>query len=122
MSRKYEAIDLMKLRAQGSTNGWNEILTKYYNRRDINALAKLKYQICAGMDDLAKQKINNDEINAWWCRLVKSIETTAKRIIKLQIPMPGDNPLMAAKLGLTELEAKRRRDRELAKFMKESSY
>ena len=33
--RKGQAIDLMKLYSQGSSNGWNEFLTKCYNEKNI---------------------------------------------------------------------------------------
>lgn len=120
--RKYEAIDLMKLYSMGSANGWNQHLTQCFVNRDINALAKLKYQISAGMDDLAKQKVNTPEIDVWFTRLVKSIENTARKIIRVKHPMPGDNPLIAKETSSAHLEAKRRRDQELARFLRDSSY
>ena len=119
--RRYDAIDLMKLRALGSTNGWNEALTKYYERRDINGLAKLRYQIQAGMDDLAKSKMNTDEMNTWFVRLIKSTEITAKRIIKVVHPLPQDNPLLAKTLPDVG-EIKKKRDAELISFLAKSSY
>ncbi|HLP81124.1 MAG TPA: hypothetical protein VK141_03900 [Nitrosomonas sp.] len=121
--RKYQAIDLMKLYSQGSTNGWNEFLTDCYKKRDINRLGKMRYSVQAGMDDLAKKKLNTDEINAWFCRIIKSIELTAKRIIKIKHPLPGDNPLIAKKLEYVDAKIiKQKRDQELAKFMAASSY
>ena len=122
MSRKFEAINLMKLYAQGSTNGWNDFLRECSVSQDINRLAKVKYQIQAGMDDLAKAKLNTPDIDVWFLRLVRSIEIEAKRIIKMRHPMPGDNPLIAKKFEKSHLDVKRSRDRELAKFLKDSSY
>lgn len=121
--RKYQPIDLMKLYSQGSSNGWNEFLTTCYNKRDINSLGKMRYSVQAGMDDLAKKKLNTDEINSWFCRLIKSIEITAKRIIKIKHPLPGDNPLIAKNKEFAPMKIiKQRRDQELAKFMVASSY
>jgi len=121
--RKYQSIDLMKLYSQGSTNGWNEFLTNCYKKRNINALAKMRYSVQAGMDDLAKKKLNTDDLNAWFCRVIKSIEITAKRIIKAKHPLPGDNPLIAKKLEYVDQKIiKQKRDQELAKFMAASSY
>lgn len=82
MSRKFEAINLMALYAKGSANGWNEILNECYLKRDINRLAKIRYQICAGMDDVAKAKLNTDDINTWFVRLTMSLENTAKKNIE----------------------------------------
>jgi hypothetical protein len=113
----------MKLYSQGSSNGWNEFLTNCYNKRDINALGRMRYSVQAGMDDLAKKKLNTDEINAWFCRIIKSIEITAKRIIKVRHPLPGDNPLIAKKLEYIDSKLiNQKRDQELAKFMATSSY
>lgn len=120
-ARKHEAVDLMKLFSMGSVNGWNEFLSECLRTHNINRLGKMRYAVQAGMVDLAKKKLNTPEIDVWFCRLTKSIENTAKAIIRQRHPMPGDNP-MAAKKYPNALEAKRARDRDLAAFMKRSSY
>lgn len=119
MSRKYEAIDLMKLYTLGSHKGWNEYLQRCFDTRNINALAKLRYQICAGMDDLAKAKLNTEDINIWFIRLNRSIENTAKKIIRAKHPMATDSGLGTT--GKRD-DAKKRRDLELRKFLQESGY
>ena len=121
MSRRYEAIDLMKLYSMGSTNGWNKALTDCLNAQDINKLAKLKYQIQAGMDDLTKNNLNTPDLNVWFCRLIRSIEITAKKIIKLKHPLGIDDPLKAKNFK-NQHDAKTRRDAELMAFMKKSSF
>lgn len=118
--RKHDAIDLMKLYSLGSTNGWNEILTECHTKRDINRLAKIRYQVQAGMDDLAKLKLNTPDIDVWYCRLIKSLELSAKRILKIKHPMPGDTNSFSK--DLDALEAKRRRDQDFQKFLIESAY
>jgi len=121
--RKVESVDLMKLYSQGSSNGWNDFLNACYKSQNINALGKMRYAVQAGMDDLAKKKLNTDDINIWFCRLIKSIEITAKRIIKTKFPLPGDNPLIAKNSEyIDQRKIKQKRDQELAKFMHESSY
>ncbi len=122
MSRKFEGIDLMKLYSLGSNNGWNAFLTKCSEQQNINALAKLKYQISVGMTDMAKKKLNTPDIDVWFIRLVRSIELTAKRIIKSKHPLPGDNPLIALKIREDANDIKQKRDRELAKFLRDSSF
>lgn len=118
--RKYDAIDLMKLYSLGSFNGWNEILTECYEKRDMNRLAKIRYQTQAGMDDLVKLKLNGPEIVEWYCRLIRSLEITAKRILKKKHPMPGDTN--SFNKNLDELSAKRKRDEEFNQFLYNSSY
>lgn len=120
--RKYESIDLMKLYSLGSNNGWNKMLTECLNNLDINRLAKIRYQIQAGMDDLVKKKLNTADINIWFCRLTKSLENTAKRIIKIKKPMFVDQPIVS-KLASSDLkESKKTRDKELMDFLRKSSY
>lgn len=126
--RKYEAIDLMKLYSQGSANGWNEFLTDCFIKNDINKLAVVKYKISAGMDDLAKQKLNTEEMNIQFARWVRSIEITARRIIKKMFPLPGDT-IIKSELDLMSKtdkdlmqKAKNSRDKALRDFMIKSSY
>ena len=121
--RKVDAIDLMKLYSKGSHNGWNEFLNKCYLESNINALARMRYSVQAGMADLAKKKLNTDEINVWFCRITKSLEKTAKQIIKKKHPLPGDNPLLGVKAEYKDLHSvKKLRDKELADFIRKSSY
>lgn len=120
--RKFDAIDLVKLHALGSANGWNQILTDHYDKRDINGLAVLRYRIAAGMDDLAKKKMNTDEMNVWFIRLNRSIENTAKKIIRELYPTPEDNPLLVSEHSAKTYDQKKKRDHELALFLKRSAY
>jgi hypothetical protein len=126
MSRKYESIDLLSLYTNGSTNGWNDFLNKCVVNMDINSLAKVRYQIQAGMDDLAKLKLNSDPIVVWYCRLVRSLENTARQIIRIKHPLPQDNPLWIKDPNQKDLktfaDVKKDRDFELAKFFRSSSY
>jgi len=126
--RKHEAIDIMKLYTLGSANGWNDFLSKCYKTNNINALAKVKYQISVGMDDLAKQKLNTDDMNNWFARCVRSLEITAKRIIKKVNPMPFDgiSKIQMDNISASDkakmIAAKRKRDEALKEFLRKSSY
>lgn len=122
MSRKYEAIDLMKLKSLGSANGWNEVLRECVLNGDINRLAKIKYQVSAGMDDLVKLKLNTEDMCVWFIRLTRSLENTAKEILRQKYPLPQDNALDKTNHTLKTLEAKRKRDHELQLFFKKSNY
>lgn len=122
MSRKYEAIDLMKLHALGSANGWNQMLTDCAEKGNINRLAMLRYQIAAGMDDLVKAKLNTEDMCVFFIRLQRSLEITAKKILRKKYPLPQDNPLGQEDYTLSTLEAKRKRDHELQLFFKQSNY
>lgn len=127
-TRKYESVDIMKMYAQGSANGWNEYLTAMLNAGDINALARMRYALQAGMDDLVKIKMNNEKMSLFYVRLLKSVEDTAKKIIRRKHPMPHDLPtihgIKSKKMEnqTTALEAKRNRDRALELFFNKSSF
>jgi len=126
--KKHDGIDLMKLYTLGSANGWNEFLHKCYKNKKIDDLAKVKYQISVGMDNLAKQKLNTNEINNWFARCIRSLEITAKKIIKLKYPNPLDTMISTDlyKLSVFEKEKitknKRQRDEALKEFFRKSSY
>ena len=122
MSRKHEAIDLLKLYTHGSHKGWNDFLKKCLAKQNINELARVRYQLCAGMDDMAKAQLNTEAINVWFVRLNRSIELTAKKIIRARYPMPGDNGQKVQNFVLESQAAKRKRDQELAHFMRKSAY
>jgi hypothetical protein len=125
----------MKLYAQGSANGWNEYLTAMTNAKNINALARMRYALQAGMDDLTKLKMNDEKMSVFYIRLLKSVENTAKIIIRELHPMPNDVPAMYLNkkiptFGIGQkpawvekaLNAKRKRDRELELFFTNSSF
>jgi hypothetical protein len=126
MARKYEAIDIIQLYAISKDNtfpfSWNAFLTRCLETNSINELVKVRYGIQAGMDDAVKRGFQgNEKLTVFYCRVLKSIEDTAKKIIRKTNPMPNDNHL---KKGLTAetLKAKRKRDQSLEQFLKKSSY
>lgn len=95
---------------------------------DINSLARVKYELQVGMTDLEKQKLNTEEINILFLRWCKSLDDTAKKIIKIKYPMPGDSitnvelNLHTKKEQSKMLEAKRLRDRALNSYLQKSSF
>lgn len=120
--RKLEALDLMKLHALGNSTAWNAVLKDCHKKQDINRLAKLRYQLQAGMDDLVKKKLNTEDMIKWFCRLNRSLELTAKKIIRERYPLPVDNPLTAKNYYNEYVEQKRNRTNELMSFLKKSAY
>lgn len=119
--RRWPAIDLMKLYTQSDHKKWNTILTRCHKSHDVLYLQKTLYGIQAGMDDLAKQKLNDEKINLFFIRLQRSIYNTAKKIFREKYPHPLDDPMNKDLYG-KELENKRSRDREFEKFIINSSY
>ncbi len=121
MSRR-DGIDLLKLYTKSDNVSWNAMLTRCVDNKDINTLAKIRRELQIGMANIAAKKLNNEDINVWYLRLLKSIEKTARQIIRIRHPLPGDNPLLAKNYGPDWLEVKRKRDKELMQFMSRSSY
>lgn len=116
-----ESIDLMKLYSLGSANGWNDFLNRCYKNQNINALVSVMRGLQMGMADLEKKKLNDEKLDVFYLRLIKSIEKTAKLILRVKNP----NPLDAGK----KLEAyneiiklKRARDSDFEAFLRKASY
>lgn len=117
------SIDILKLYSQGNAKKWNEYLTLCAKNKDINSIARTLRELQIGMKELVSKGLNNDSISTQFVRWVMSLEKTAKLIIRLRNPMPQDNPLIAKDIQYKHtLEVKRKRDKELAIFLKESSY
>ena len=117
----------MKLWTLGSANGWNEFLTKSLESNNINSLARMRYSLQAGMDDLVKLKMNDEKMSVFYMRLLKSVEITAKKIIKKINPSIFDAPTLHGiktkkQKPLSALEAKRKRDKDLELFLTNSSF
>ena len=112
--RDHQEIDLLQLLTKSGTEKWNFFLTRAQESNDIDGLMKTLYGIQVGMTRLAKLKKNTPEINAWYARLHRSIELTAKRIIKKLNPMPTDTK--------EHIAMKRKRDQEFARFLRGSSF
>lgn len=119
--RQHEAIDLLKLYFESSPAKWNAWLARCKDYHNLAELKKVYYGLQAGMDDLAKNKMNSDKLSTWFLRLQRSIEKTAKAIIREKNPMPGDNALDKA-TSAKMLEAKRKRDREFEAFIRKAAY
>lgn len=119
-------IDLMKLYAQGSHVGWNTMLNQCYLNRDTDRLARLRRELQIGMNQAVKRKETTDQLNQWFLRLQRSIEQTAKKIIREKNPSPLDNSLLAkdAEFGShTKWKAlKKKRDDEFELWLRKSSY
>lgn len=121
---RYESIDLMKLYATGNHVAWNAMLSNHLRKKDINGLAVMMYRLQRGMSDLAKTGHNTDKVCYWYLRLISSIDKTARRIVKLKHPNPYDNPMYNKGQVVDEKvrSVKKRRDEEMARFMRLSCF
>lgn len=98
-----EGIDLIELRYQSGTNEWNRFLAVCLAKHDMTALGDVYRRTNIGMTDLAKHKLNTDDIVRWYLRLQKSIENTALLILKQK--HPGD-PIKQTRAKLEAIVAR----------------
>lgn len=125
MAHKYPAIDLLDLYAKSNTDEWNAWLSLCLKTHNIQELKRVRYGIQVGMSNLAKQKLNDEKISVFFIRLNRSIEHTAKHILRILQPNPLDNPRSDFKTNdqfARALDMKRKRDDEFERFLRESSY
>jgi len=126
--RHSSGIDILKLYSKGDNSGWNAVLQDCYNKQDINSLAKIYRDLGIGMTDLEKKKLNNEKINIWFVRLLRSLEITGLRIGKVRWPNKLDtiSPTDKAKLSPEELKAlkehKEKRTQNIMAFFRKEAF
>ena len=121
MSRKPDAIDIVKLYAEGDSSEWNIFLTNCYRKRDVDKLLVTRKRLQAGMALAAKKRMNSENVIKLFIRLQNSIENTIKKIVREKDPNPCDNPLTA--LDHVEAKgAKKERDHDMELMLKKTGY
>ena len=120
-NRKYEKIDLLNLYSKHSHAEWNIFLSECLKNHDLQKLETVLYGIQAGMDHLAKQKLNTPKMIDWFIRLQNSLENTIRDVIKQKLPNPLDNPLNR-KHWIHKRDEKRKRDIEIGKHIRKKSF
>jgi hypothetical protein len=108
MKGKPPKVDLLRLYSETDITRWNEFLTNCKRRLDLATLESMLYGVQLGMDDLAKKKLNTEKMCVWFIRLQKSIENTMRDIIRIKMPNPCDNPLVAGNYSQFKDEKKNR--------------
>lgn len=144
LKRKWPNISILRIKEKLSSGDWINFLNTCYRKQDIESLKQALYGIQADMNDLAKLGANTPDIVNFFLRLQNSLTNTARKILKIKYPSPLDNAgqdmNVEARLAmkhnpsnLSSIEkaknefqlnslAKKNRDREFDKFIKESSF
>lgn len=120
-SSRTDYIDLIKLQALGSANGWNEFLTDCDRGCLVNKLNDVQQRLELGLAKLAREKMDTPEMVAFYCRLIKSIDNTYKKINKKMHKNILDDPTNKIK-DAKALKEKRDRDHNLELWRKKNSY
>lgn len=97
---------------------WNAWLTRCLNNNDLQDLIKVRYGLQVGMDDLVKAGLATPVICEMFVRWQKSIEKTARKIIKRRTKITHK----VASDYFKALELKRKTDAEFEKFLRDSSF
>lgn len=121
MSRKPDAIDIVKLYADGDFKEWNFFLTNCFRKRDLEKLATTRRRLQVGMSIAAKKKLNSEKVILLFIRLQKSIEDTMRKIIRAKDPNPCDDPMKAIH-HVEHKGNKKRRDGQLENYLKKTGY
>jgi len=120
-SRKHEAINLLKLYSTVNKTQWNAYLTKCHRNHNVRELATMLYRVQAGMALLAKKKLNHEEIDLWFVRIVRSLDKTLKKIWREKHPNPLYNPAIARE-HLHRIGEKRMLDIEYEKWVRRQMF
>lgn len=116
-------IDILLLYTQNDSAKWNAFLEECVRTQNINRLAQTMRELQVGMTALAAKKLNTDDIDVQFARWCRSLEKTAKQIVRIRNPLPQDNPLIAKTTEFkNQLEVKRQRDHEMELFFRKVSY
>jgi len=118
---KYDSIDLMQLYASGDTKRWNNYLTLQMSKLNIEELVRTRYRLQLGMSELSKKKLNTEEINIWYFRLIHSLEKTAKNILKIKVNNPCNDPLIAKQFSKFKND-KKKLEAEFEAYLRKKSY
>jgi hypothetical protein len=97
---------------------WNMWLKKCLKNDDLQELMKTRYGLQVGMDDVYKAGLSTPALAEMFIRWTKSIEKTARQIIKKRTKITH----AIATDFLKAHEEKRRIDSEFEKFLRESSF
>lgn len=97
---------------------WNVWLTRCLKNNDLQDLLKVRYGLQVGMDDLYKSGMSTPALAEMFIRWTKSIEKTARQIIKNRTKITH----AIATDFLKAHEEKRRIDVEFESFLRDSSF
>ena len=91
-SRKADRIDILKMYAQYNESDLQELFHKKVQDDNLRWFEDLMQAAQYGMRDAQKNKLNSDQINAWFAWLIRFIEKCMVRIIRTRRPCVNDNP------------------------------
>lgn len=121
-SRKHEAIDLLVLYTLHKDEVWYGFLNDCLVKRDFRRLLATQYALGVGMDNLAKKKLNTEEMISFYFELLNSLEATMRKIHKELRKNPCDNPLNTKEHSVLATEEKRKSDIEFENILRKNRF
>jgi hypothetical protein len=113
---------------------WKGCLESAALSGNVNKLKAWRYGMQAGLSDAIKKGIKDEKLDFWVIKRCRDLEKMMRYILKQKYPMPGDKVIPKILTGhknnmgkrkdysMSAIEAKRRRDLELEKYLKDSSF
>lgn len=124
-SRKYPAIDLMKLYTLGDHQTWLKFLQGCVMSENVNELVKTRYGLQVGYDDLVKKKMDSEKMAIQFAKWIGALDKAMRMILKKRYPLPHDN-FNKIKNGEFNTDKwarmKKKRDQEFEEYLKKSSF
>lgn len=121
--RPTKDISIIEIYSHSNADQWNQFLSKCAAKGNINLLAETRTALQKDMDSLARQKLNSDSICVFYIRLIRSLEQTAKFILRKKYPNPlHGKPNPAPEDVAKWNQVKKFRAQELEKFLQSKSY
>lgn len=123
ITRKYPAIDVVKMRATLTREKWVAVLTNCIKTGNMEKLIGWRYGMQAGLTDATEKPHGIKDLDIWVFKRIKNIETAMREILKKKHPMPTDNPLHDPRgYKVKCVAAKKARDREFAAWLLKSGF
>lgn len=113
MARKTGGINIIKFHLNFDLHEFNKFLAVNIDSQNIAGLARLLNDLNIGMDDAVKKKQDSEELALFFAKRSGQIYRAMRRILIFKYPNTG-----AATWG----ETKRKRDIELAAYVRKSTY
>jgi hypothetical protein len=112
-----DAIDILELFAKSGDEEWYTFIGACKRRGDVLKLTDVARRLDLGMQNLAQQKLNTEEIAVFYLGLQKSIERALKYIQRRREPNPLHNT-PDKRAGAKVIADKRQKDRELEAYIR----
>ena len=113
----------MDLFVNGTTKKWNLFLSNCLERNNLDKLIATRIGLQMGMATVSNKNLNTDSMNNTFCRWIGSLDSTARKIIKIRNPMPTDNPFVDKQYKTLDwIKAKKDRDAEFEKYLQRCTY